>query len=588
MMAWKPTTAVTSGAAAAVYARNRHISSIADELKKEIEKVAKQYVPSLKLPEYMSLSPKIEKKQCSILEGMKASTVEVICDEPRIRAIRLGNGAKLVKADVAGDTIYERDFYPQLVRDMRTLDLRVLLLGNSGVGKSMFQFYLLARYMNPALFDDMGSVLPAEQILFGSAAPPKVVIRQLPGEFHVLFLEEGVAHHVSSQDVLKCFDPATTLYFYEPGRTHGVEPVGDIHELPTLATTSPDESRYKEFCKEATTMYSPVYTMEELLAIGRDMRQPARGFRSNLGNLYSDDNISQRFDLYGGIFRFVLPRSVAAVGQYAKKREAFFQKTDFAKMVDVPSSELVHREAGTFALLYDVCRRDDGTWDFLDHSFKYAGMEVERKIREAYTKMDFAKMLQALRSADEFDTKGDNIPWKFEEVVAQYLTASSGVRWELRSVGTCIAKVPPRLEGKLTLDNALVPYHKMEVNTLYRPLESRFPLCDMMYKDEEGTLVCIQVSWSPIRMVDNGPLGKFCHAVGLCADKGGNLTETEIEFVKERVLFVYCPRPRHYRNADVQFNSKIMPGGAVMCMGQRFTSGMGKGEGPSVGAKESV
>ena len=72
MIAWKPTTAVTSGAAAAVHARNRHISSIADELKKEIEKVAKQYVPSLKLPEYMSLSPMIEYDQPRILAGMKA------------------------------------------------------------------------------------------------------------------------------------------------------------------------------------------------------------------------------------------------------------------------------------------------------------------------------------------------------------------------------------------------------------------------------------------------------------------------------------------------------------------------------------
>jgi hypothetical protein len=311
-------------------------------------------------------------------------------------------------------------------------------------------------------------------------------------------------------------------------------------------------------------------------------------YGSTFADLYSDDNISQRFDLYGGIFRFVLPSAVSSEIQDKDSRNAFFQETDFTEIVDVPSSELVHRAAGTFALLYDVCRRDDGTWDFLRHSFKYAGMEVERKIREAYTKMDFAKMLQAVRSADEFDTKGDNIPWKFEEVVAQYLTADGGVDWKLRSVGACIAKVPPRLEGKLTLDNALVPYHKMEVNTLYRPLESRFPLCDMMYKDEEGTLVCIQVSWSPIRTVDKGPLGKFCHAVGLCADKGGNLTKTEVEFVKKRVLFVFCPRPRHYRNADVQFNSKIMPGGAVMCMGQRFMSGMGKGEGPSVGAKDGV
>jgi len=159
--------------------------------------------------------------------------------------------------------------------------------------------------------------------------------------------------------------------------------------------------------------------------------------------------------------------------------------------------------------------------------------------------------------------------------VAQYLTADGGVDWKLRSVGACIAKVPPRLEGKLTLDNALVPYHKMEVNTLYRPLESRFPLCDMMYKDEEGTLVCIQVSWSHERTVDKGPLGKFCHAVGLCADKGGDLTDAEADRVKERVLFVFCPRPRLYPGARLRFETdRVLEGGAVMCMGEWFTSGI--------------
>ena len=550
--------------------------------------MAKQYVPSLKLTEYMSLTPKIEYVQSSILAGMKASTVEVICDKPRIRAIRLGNGVTLDNVEVAGDTIYERDFYPQLVRDIRTLRLRVLLLGNSGVGKTMFQYYLLARYMNPALFDDMGSVLPVEPILFGSAAPPKVVIRHLPGEFHVLFLDECVAHYVSSQEVLKCFDPATTLYFFEPDVTTNVEPVRISHELPTLATVSPNEGRYKQFRNYATTMYCPVYTKEELLAIGRDMRQPARCPRSNLHDLYSDNNISQRFDLYGGIFRFVLPSTVSAASQDEDNRKAFFQETDFTAIVDVPSSEIVHHAAGTFALLYDVCRRDDGTWDFLRHSFKYAGMEVERKIREAYTKMDVAKMLQALRNADEFDTKGDNIPWKLEEVVAQYLTASSGVCWELRSVGTCTAKVPPRLEGKLKRVDAAVRYEDMEVNTLYRPLESSFPFCDMMYKDEEDTLVCIQVSWSPERTLKPGPLGEFCHAVGLCANKGGKLTKAEAKLVAERVLFVFCPRPRHCREADVHFKNVVVRGAAVMHMGQRFTSGMDKGKGPSVGAKDSV
>jgi len=349
MMARKPTVT-------AVPAQHRHVSNTADEWTEAIKKVASEYMGPVDLSTYMSLSPKIDVLQTTILAGMKASTVEVIREkQPRVRAIRLGLGATLSDVSLAADTIYERDLYPQLVRDMRTAKLRVLLLGNSGVGKSTFQFYLLARYMNPAHFQDIGSAPPTRRIRFGSAAPPKVVIRHLPDEFHVLFLEKGVAHLVASQEVLKCFDPATTLYFYEPGQTHGVEPVGLTHALPTLATMSPDESRYKEFSKRAETMYCPVYTKEELLAIGRDMRQPARGLRSKLGDLYgstfadlySDTNISQRFELYGGIFRFVLPRSVGAAGQHVIQREAFFQKTDFTKMVDMPSSELVNREAGS-------------------------------------------------------------------------------------------------------------------------------------------------------------------------------------------------------------------------------------------------
>jgi len=562
------------------------VGSTTNDVAEAVRKVAKQYVPSLKLPEYMSLSPQIDYDQSSILAGMNASTVEVICNKPRIRAIRLGNGVTLDSVEVASDTIYERDFYPQLVRDMRTSDLRLLLLGNSGVGKSIFQFYLLARYMNPALFEDMGSATPVKRIVFGSAAPPKVVIRQLPGVFHVLFLEEGVAHKVASQEVLTCFDPATTLYFFEPSTTKNVEPLCDFHKLPTLATMSPDESRYKEFCKTAGTMYCPVYTKEELLVIGRDMRRPVRGFHSDFGDLYSDTNIRKRFDIYGGIFRFVLPRSVAAAAKHVVERNAFFQKTDFNKMVDVPSSELVHREAGTFALLYDVCRRADGTWDFHRQSFKYAGLDVERKVREAYTKADFAKMLQAVRNADEFDTGGDDVALKFEEVVARFLTADGGVDWKLRSVGNSTTKVPPRLEGKLKLFNDELPYKDMEVNTLYKPQNRAFPLCDMMYKDEEGTLVCIQVSWSLERPVTPGPLGKFCHAVGLCADKGGKLTDAEAKLVKERVLFVFCPRPRLYPTAKIRFQKKsTLQGGAVMCMGKRFTSGMDEGKGWSVGGK---
>jgi len=375
MMARKPTVT-------AVPTQHRHVSNTADEWTEAIKKVASEYMGPVDLSTYMSLSPKIDVLQTTILAGMKASTVEVIREkQPRVRAIRLGLGATLSDVSLAADTIYERDLYPQLVRDMRTAKLRVLLLGNSGVGKSTFQFYLLARYMNPEQFQDMGSAPPTRRIQFGSAAPPKVVIRHLPGrkQFHVLFLEKCVAHKVHSDDVLDCFDPATTLYFFEPGSTSTIEPPFEGLKLPTLATLSPSPARYKEFAKDAEIMYCPVYAKEELLAIGRDMRQPARGSPDDLGDLYSDASICQRFDLYDGIFRYVLPASESLARRHVKAREAFYLHTmDPMELVDVKRSELIHRAADTFALLYDVCRRDDGEWDFLEHSLKYSSPPTRR------------------------------------------------------------------------------------------------------------------------------------------------------------------------------------------------------------------
>ena len=597
MIAWKPTTAVTSGAASVVNARHRHISSTALKFWQQIEKVAKQYlygstkalvnevseyVLSHKVHRYKALSPDIEKKQTSILAGLKASTVEVICDEPRVRAIRLGNGATLGGLDFAGDTIYERDFYPQLVRDMRTARLRVLLLGNSGVGKSMFQYYLLARYMNPAHFQDIGSALPTRRILFGSAAPPKVVIRHLPFAFHVLFLEKGVAHLVTSHQVLECFDPATTLYFYEPGETHGVEPVGLTHELPTLATMSPDESRYKEFKKNAEIMYCPVYTGEELLAIGRDMRQLARGFPDELLDLYSDANINKRFDTFNGIFRYVLPKSEKEADRNIAACTGYLERMDPSELIDVNPSTLVQRVAGSFALMFMVNRRVDGEWDFFRHSFEYAGPHVLEKVREAYMRKSFADILREVRRAHAaVATKpGIDIPRLFEEVVARFLTSSEGVCWTLRhGDGRTPLKESQYLEGKLkVLEGSPPAYAEMAVNTLYRPPLPNHAFCDMLYKDRNtGALVCIQVSWNPDRTVRNGPLGTFCHAVGLCADKDGRFTAAEAQNVRDTVQLVFCPRPpsRLCAEANLHFEKGcVLESGAILSMGDGFSSGI--------------
>jgi hypothetical protein len=526
---------------------------------------------------YKSLSPKIEKEQTAILAGLKASTVEIICDKPRVRAIRLGNGATLDTSMLAGDTIYERDFYPQLVRDIRTARLRVLLLGNSGVGKSMFQYYLLARYMNPAHFQDIGSAPPTRRIRFGSAAPPKVVIRHLPDKFHVLFLEKGVAHRVTSPEVLECFDPATTLYFFEPDVTTNVGPIRGTLQLPTLATMSPNIERYKEFQKKAATMYCPVYTGKELLAIGRDMRQPARGFPDDLLDLYSDANISERFDDFNGIFRYVLPETEEEADK-ARDDRIKYLKTSSTELIDVNMSTLVQRVAGTFALLYKVGRRANGEWDFFSEAFMYAGPHVSKLVQVAYASKTIKDLQRRLQDVDEGTVKYSAlVPDLFEVLVAKLLTEPSGVRWELRAHDKKVTPKPKTRLLKAKLDGLIEGkppvFAKMVANKLYRPDKQNFPLCDMMYKDSKGTLVCVQVSWTKDRIVETGPFLKFCEAMGLCATDSEQLSEAEEEQIKRTVHFVFCPRPSLFLKSTLGFETGcVLQKGDILRMGEGFTS----------------
>ena len=118
-----------------------------------------------KLSKYESFRPEIGDEATSLLKGMASATAEEV--GAGVRAIRLSNGVKFLGDEKpAGDTIYERNFYPRLVSAIRGLRRRVILISNPGTGKSVFQYYLLARYANPSLFED-NDVPPPETIKFG-------------------------------------------------------------------------------------------------------------------------------------------------------------------------------------------------------------------------------------------------------------------------------------------------------------------------------------------------------------------------------------------------------------------------------------
>jgi len=114
------------------------------------------------------------------------------------------------------------------------------------------------------------------------------------------------------------FDPATTLYLFEPGEYKG-EPYYLQLECQTFATVSPDLSRYKEFCKNGAQMlYFPCWSLEDLKSAGRYLRDrdllPKTDF-------YSEESIRSRFEEFGGIFQHVFPENPERVYDLITQRE---------------------------------------------------------------------------------------------------------------------------------------------------------------------------------------------------------------------------------------------------------------------------
>jgi hypothetical protein len=259
----------------------------------------------------------------------------------------------------------------------------VLLLNNPGTGKSVFQFYLLARYLNPSQFEvapprpqkGQGTEATAEAV----EAVPKVVIRHthLKG-MQVWFLEQQSVHFIEhanvSERVFDCFDPTTTQYFFEPGSRKGLERDWDFYDpkipettllvepfvtrkgLPrfSLTTVSTDRVRRTRFPQKrspafvdvARRVYFPYFEEDELVAIERDMKTRP-DFNSHLESLYSDDAIRGRFATFDGIIGFVLPQSKKELQLICQERAEVWGNIDKSKFHE--ALERVNREEARYA-----------------------------------------------------------------------------------------------------------------------------------------------------------------------------------------------------------------------------------------------
>lgn len=246
--------------------------------------------------------------------------------EDGIEVLRLPEPIPMDIVDVATHSLYVRPFYSDLLYQCMK-PKRVMIIGNPGTSKSLLQMVILAGGLNPNTTIDCSALRAVAEGLAGI----DVIIRQKGSVgMDILFVNEREHLEVDTinPSIFKHFDHKRTLYMFEPYDTSTLGP--SFTQTKTVATMSPQEVRYKEYVTQlrgTIFLYMPLYSEEQLVAIGLDMaKQP--NFPEELRSFYSDAAIRDRFRKFGGVIRTVLPVSMD-VEKQAKSRcyKPIFQDT---------------------------------------------------------------------------------------------------------------------------------------------------------------------------------------------------------------------------------------------------------------------
>jgi hypothetical protein len=181
-----------------------------------------------------------------------------------------------------------------------------IILGNSGIGKSMFQYYYLVRILN---IDKLGPLPPDSD---GSTTPPRYVIRQIGDVGTEIYdiqartvtfgPDTPLNHHCERK-----FTPENSLYFFESAHTKELEPY--CIDIPTLMTVVPDRVRYHYLVNHqylgVKQLSLPVWKESELLAVRNYFSTPDR-----YTHVLTEEEVKKRYQEFGGNLRYVFSSKV--------------------------------------------------------------------------------------------------------------------------------------------------------------------------------------------------------------------------------------------------------------------------------------
>jgi len=238
----------------------------------------------------------VSDEQESVLKALKTANVTPLYDARkdgvRVSALTLPSAVLEDSTSPAGPTLFIRDFYHRYF-DLLRQQHKSIVIGNPGVSKSWFQWYILYRLVNEKEIPNLG---PNH---LNSREPPKVIVRQV-GDSKLFFYFPlcDKVYRTSSNFDLDDLNPDSALYLVEPGTSY-VEPCTSM--IQTITTCSPDRRRYKEFFKRGGVLrYMPCWNLDELQTVGAYV---ATHCDKSLEGFYIPQKVEQWCDQFGGIIR---------------------------------------------------------------------------------------------------------------------------------------------------------------------------------------------------------------------------------------------------------------------------------------------
>ena len=194
---------------------------------------------------------------------------------------------------------------------------------------------------------------------------------------------------------LRMMNPSLSLYFYEP-RSALAEPHVSCLRIPTVAFCSPDERRYKEFCKTGGfEVYMPCWELNELLAVGTYIRRNDKSLPDEHKELLSDENIRGRCKRFGGIFRHVIPVHAQHVAQCKKSRHKAIAQLTYTPNLRalLRQSDLGPLQISDWICQYDVARSGENA--FKQQRLQLVNGEIREMLKENMEKVDLNTRIDA-------------------------------------------------------------------------------------------------------------------------------------------------------------------------------------------------